>query len=282
MLTAIADGLPPEAGGGDHRAMTTTAAAPAVTDARVEAFRREGFVKVEQIITRGEALSYRAAAETAVARLTSHAGDDEAGLHVLRQYVNVWREDQTLASLTLDPRVGAAAEALAGKPLRLWHDHVLIKRPGKSRPTALHQDQPFWPHDRPETRGPLSAWIALGDVTVEHGCMSFIPGSHTTRGLTPQSTGDDHALIKQVPALAYAQRATVPLRAGDCTFHYGTTAHAAFANVSDTARVAHVVIFMEADTRFDGRKHPVTEPLNLSAGDPLDGELFPRVGSKAG
>ena len=257
---------------------TSSTVKPAhISDEQVASFQRDGFTKVESIISREEALAWREAAVDAVARLTSFSGEDAQGQHVLQQYVNIWREDETLKKLTLDPRVGAAAERLTGKAMRLWHDHVLIKHPGKSKPTAMHQDQPFWPHDMPDTRGPVSAWIALCDVPVERGCMSFIPGTQHLRGLSTQATGNEDALMSQRPELQWQQRATVPLRAGDCTFHYGTTVHGAFSNISDEARIAHVIIFMEADTRYVNIKHPVTDPLGLSEGDVLEGEMFPAV-----
>ena len=42
------------------------------------------------------------------------------------------------------------------------------------------------------------------------------------------------------------------------------------------ARLAHVNIYMDEDTRYSGAAHVVTDPLGLTAGDRLDGEWFPR------
>ena len=44
-------------------------------------------------------------------------------------------------------------------------------------------------------------------------------------------------------------------------------------------REAFAIIYMPDGTNFDGQKHIVTDPLNLTVGDPLNGELFPFVGS---
>jgi ectoine hydroxylase-related dioxygenase (phytanoyl-CoA dioxygenase family) len=65
--------------------------------------------------------------------------------------------------------------------------------------------------------------------------------------------------------------------AGDATFHHGRCPHMATPNLSADKRVAHVVIFMPAETLYSGAGHVVTDPLGLKAGDQLDGELFPRV-----
>jgi ectoine hydroxylase-related dioxygenase (phytanoyl-CoA dioxygenase family) len=67
----------------------------------------------------------------------------------------------------------------------------------------------------------------------------------------------------------------VPLRAGDCTFHHGRTAHYAGPNTTAQPRFAHAIIYMNADTRYNGARHVITDPLHLSPGDLLEGELFP-------
>ena len=71
--------------------------------------------------------------------------------------------------------------------------------------------------------------------------------------------------------------AIVALRAGDCTVHHSYLAHMANANTTDVPRVAHIIIYMDADTTYNGNSHVITDPLHLKTGDPLDGDLFPKV-----
>ena len=187
-----------------------------------------------------------------------------------------------MRALTLHPNVGAVAEQLAGVPLRLWHDQILIKDPHNQKATEFHQDQSYWPHR--DSTHPLSAWIALGDVPVERGCMTFIPGSHRHTELASLDLMDGQGLFRACPELTWEPRVTIPLRAGDCTFHHGRCAHMATPNGTDEPRVAHVVIFMDATTRYqkrrDGQPHPVTDPLGLTEGALLEGDMFPRVGTR--
>ncbi|HEX6972404.1 MAG TPA: phytanoyl-CoA dioxygenase family protein, partial [Limnochordia bacterium] len=164
---------------------------------------------------------------------------------------------------------------LAGVPLRLWHDQVLIKQPQNQAPTEFHQDQPYWPHA--DALHPISAWVALVDVPVERGCMSFIPGSFRRRDLAAQNLADPRSLFSLWPELEWEPRVTLPLQAGDCTFHHGRCAHMAGANQTDAARVAHVIIFTDATTTYTGKRHVVTDPLGLTPGQRLEGELFPLV-----
>lgn len=238
----------------------------------VAAYRRDGFVHIPNMLTPEEVRRYHAAAVEAARRMTNLAANIP---QVFNQTVNVWVEDTVIRDLTLHPRVAAVAKKLAGTPLRLWHDHTLIKPARKSSPTEFHQDGPYWPHIN--AGNSLSAWIALVDVPVERGCMTFIPGVQGRRDLRPQDLTNEHDLMNLDPELRWKPRVTLPLRAGDCTFHHAYTPHMANSNVTDVARVAHIVIYMDADTIYNGNAHPVTDPLGLKPGQALDQELFPQV-----
>jgi ectoine hydroxylase-related dioxygenase (phytanoyl-CoA dioxygenase family) len=252
-----------------------TELAPA-SAAAVEDYRRDGFVRIPGVLAPEEVARFREAALAAAERLPARQYKGEP----FTQLVNTWQADPTLAELTRHPRVAALAEALAGAPLRLWHDQVLIKQPRRSTATELHFDAPYWPHTG--ARHWITAWIALVDVPVERGCMTFLPGSHHRPAeFAGVDLEDPGALLASAPDLVYSERVTLPLRAGDATFHHGRCAHMATPNLTDEPRVAHAVIFMDAGTRFSGAEHPVTEPLGLAAGDPLDGELFPRATAAA-
>jgi len=240
--------------------------------ATVAFYRENGFVHVPGVMTAAEAADFRAAALKAASRL-EHFSVSSGTSTVFDQVVNVWRQDEALRQLTLHPNVAAMAEQLAGIPLRLWHDQLLIKQPGRSRPTEFHQDQPYWPHAN--SSRPISCWIALQDVPVERGCMTFIPGSHRRLDLPRQQLDNPRSLFDLCPDLQWQPRVTVPLRAGDCTFHHGRCAHMATPNNTGEARVAHVVIFIDAVSEYSGAGHPVSDGLGLRAGQRLDHEMFP-------
>jgi len=238
----------------------------------VASYQSLGFIHIPNVLAPEEVDRFHQAALDAAKTMQNHSAGAPM---IFNQTVNVWRHNETIRQLTLHPRIAAIATRLAGVRLRIWHDHTLIKPPVKSVPTEFHQDGPYWPHIN--QRNALSVWVALVDVPVERGCMTFIPGSHMRRDLRPQDLSDSRDLLNIYPELTWAPRVTVPLRAGDCTFHHSYLAHMANANVTDVPRVAHITIYMDADTTFNGNKHVVTDPLGLKVGDPLDGELFPAV-----
>jgi len=244
-----------------------------LSEEAIQAYRHQGFVHIPGVISREEAAEFREAALAASQRLHDNAARYAAG--VFTQLVNVWREDATMRRLSCHPNVSAVAGRLAGVPLRLWHDQVLIKQPHNNAATEFHQDQPYWPHTN--SNHSLSAWIALCDVPVERGCMTFIPGSQTRTDLRTQDLRDADDLFAISPELRWEPRVTIPLRAGDCTFHHSRCAHMATPNFTDEPRVAHVVIFMDACTSYTGSSHVVTDGLSLVPGQLLDGALFPQL-----
>lgn len=234
----------------------------------IEMYRRQGFVSIRGIISPEEVTQFHEAALEVQKRIANYSHHN----NIFTQLVNAWREDATLRQLTLHPNVAAVAQKLAEVPLRIWHDQILIKQPHNNAPTEFHQDQPYWPHAN--STHALSVWIALVDVPVERGCMTFIPGSQTKTELTSQDLSDAGDLMRMCPDLVWMQRVTIPLRAGDCTFHHARTAHMATPNFTDDPRVAHVVIYMDASTTYTGKKHVITDPLELQTGQELTGDLF--------
>ena len=248
--------------------MKSTGITKSLTQEEVNFYRENGFVRIRQVLSADEVDRYRDAALDAVEKIKSYHHDD-----ILNQRVNLWRESEAMRSLTLHPKLAHLAGQLSGVPLRLWHDQLLIKDPGKSAATEFHQDQPYWPHKGGCSA--LTAWVALVDVPVERGCLSFIPGTHRIDDLPRHELSDARSLFRLRPELAWEPRVTLPLRAGDCTFHHGRTAHYAHPNQTGEPRIAHAVIYTDAQTIYTGQPHVVTDPLSLEPGQVLDDGHFP-------
>jgi phytanoyl-CoA hydroxylase len=251
--------------------MPTVSATITLSADSIDAYRRDGFVHVPNVLDAAEVAS----AHDAAIELSSSMESQRYKGEPFTQLVNGWLHDERIRALTLNPRIAELAETLAGLPLRLWHDQTLIKQPQRSTATEFHLDAPYWPHA--DARHWLTAWVALVDVPVERGCMTFLPGSHLGEDFVRVDLENATALFEALPHLRWRPRVTVPLRAGDLTFHHGLTAHAATPNLTDEPRVAHAVIFMDADTHYSGAPHVVTDPLGLAPGKPFEHELFPRV-----
>ena len=254
--------------------MTSTAVASSsiqLDEDTVSSYRRDGFVHVPAVLTPDEVSRYRTAAE----RVHSQRDGLPYAGAIFKQIIQVWTFDDVLRELTLHPGIASAATQLAGIPLRIWHDQLLVKAPHNGARTEFHQDAPYWPHS---SRHCLSAWIALTDVPVERGCMTFIPGQQERHEIRPVDLTSDTDMFAAAPDLTWKRRVTVPLRAGDATFHNGFTPHTANANDTDEYRWAQVNIYIDRDTTYTGSAHVVTDPLGLAVGDELPDTEFPPVG----
>lgn len=246
-----------------------------VDDRSIEYYRTNGFLRVREVLSTDEVERYAHAARRYVDdhRSESYATGDKD--RIFTQLVNVWQRDDTLRELTTHPGLAGIATQLAGMPLRLWHDQLLVKQPHNEAATEAHQDRPYWPHAT--SRHSLSAWVALVDVPAERGCMTFLPGSHDRSDLRKQDLSDSDDLFRADPTLRWTERVTVPLRAGDCTFHHSYVGHLAGPNRTDDPRFAQVVVYMDADTTYDGSAHIVTDDLGLAPGAGLGEPTFPAV-----
>jgi len=245
-----------------------------VSAAQIANYHQHGFVHTPGILTPAEAEDFRARFLSATEKAQNLAGG--YGSAVFDQYVNLWQQtDPSLVNLALHPRMRAAATALAGEPLRLWHDHLLVKRAKNGVPTEWHQDQPYWPHA--DSAGALSAWVALVDAPQIRGCMSYIPGSHRHVELAAQDLQDAQDLFRRCPELQWLPAVTVPVKAGDVVWHHARTAHRAEANRSEVDRVVVSVIYMPRSTRFTGGAHICTQGRGYPVGEILAGPAFPEV-----
>jgi ectoine hydroxylase-related dioxygenase (phytanoyl-CoA dioxygenase family) len=171
--------------------------------------------------------------------------------------------------------LGDLAARLSGQPVRIWHDQALFKEPREGAKTPWHQDAHYWPHA--DRRNQISIWIALKDATLNNGCMSFIPGSQHAEG-GRIDLADPQDLFELAPEFKGVKPRTIELSSGSCTFHNGLTFHYAGPNKSDAMREAFAILFMPDGTKYDGKKHVVTDELEFNVGDKLEGEMFPAVG----
>ncbi len=250
----------------DLRVPSTGGPLPAAV---IDSYRRNGFVQLHGVLTPAEVERYAAAAR----EVYEHGQALNASDPTFKQVVNVWRDDPVLRELTLHAGLAAAATELAGMGLRLWHDQLLMKKPHNQAATEFHQDAPYWPHA--QARHSLSAWVALVDVPLERGCMTFLPGQQERRDLRAVDLTDRTDLFAAAPDLVYSPRVTLPLRAGDVTFHNGYTPHSAHPNDTDEVRLAQVIVYVDREVLYDGRPHVCTDPLGLGAGQRLPDAEFP-------
>jgi phytanoyl-CoA hydroxylase len=230
---------------------------------RREAFERDGFVVVEDLLDPAEVaaclevygrfLDGRIDAGPKRSDLGAHAPAARKGVENITQIM--W-PSALLPDLLATPcyeRALAAARGLLGPDVDMDFDMLIDKAPLTGTPTPWHQDRAYW-IDLPDLRA-ASAWLALDEATVENGCMWFVPGSHREplRHHRPAATGG--ALSCEA---GEAEAVAVPLRPGSATFHAGGTVHGSRGNSTGGHRRAWILNFrprdmirLERDRGFD-------------------------------
>jgi len=255
-----------------------------VPDEKVDFFQENGYVALRDVLNDREVEALRRgvgkARDEREDAARDLAGDDEEAERIL-QMINLWEQYPEVQAYIQGGRVAKMAQRLTGSSsVRLYHDQALVKEPGPSAPSPWHQDQPYWPSAEP---GMLSCWMALDDVTVERGCMQFIPGSHKWGEFPPISfEGEGAALKEHVSEEQKAQWNPQPveLEAGSCTFHHGLTFHYANANTTDHIRRALVAIFIPEGITYgpdEDMDNPFEDSITSEVGEPLRGTRFPQL-----
>ncbi|MBA3710337.1 MAG: phytanoyl-CoA dioxygenase family protein [Planctomycetes bacterium] len=251
-----------------------------VTPEHISHYRENGFVLVEDLLDQAEIAELSAAVAHGVAEMGDRKivggndwkDGDSFYDNVFVQRLNLWKNEPVVKRYMLGAEIGAMASALAGvDALRVWHDQTLQKKPW-ANPTSWHLDTPYWSFD---SRDALSIWIALDDVTMQNGCMYYLPGSNRLVNFENVGIGPNMGdLFNLYPALKTIEPVAVPMRAGSCAFHNGLTAHAAGPNMTPRWRRAMTCAYMPDGCTFNGKGNILTaeQIARLKIGDRLDDE----------
>ena len=105
-----------------------------------------------------------------------------------------------LAEAARNPRILDIVEAILGPDLLAWSVELFIKEPGSVKTVSWHQDITYW--GMGETDDEVTAWIALSDVSIEAGCMRFLPGSHKGGLVAHNDTFADDNLLSRGQQIA--------------------------------------------------------------------------------
>lgn len=228
----------------------------------VEAFRRDGHVRLEGLATPSEVAAYReviAAAVEANRQDRRPLAERDTYGKAFIQVSNLWTGDQRVARFVQAKRfAGVAAELLGCTRLRLYEDQALFKEAGGGM-TPWHQDGVYWPFERGTKT--VTMWMPLVDVGPDMGGMAFAIGSHergALSGLVISDRSQEHfeALVARGD---YPVAQPSPLRAGDATFHAGWTLHRASPNRTGGSRDVMTVIYFADGARLGRRLSPSQE-----------------------
>lgn len=219
--------------------------------AQIAAFQRDGHTCVRALASPAEVAAYAPLFAEAVAD-RAHAvkpmNERDTYGKAFLQIMNLWREDERLKRFVFAHRFAkVAAELLGVEGVRLYHDQALYKEPFGGH-TPWHQDQHYWPLDTDHT---ITLWMPLVDITADMGVMDFASGSHRLGylGDMPISDESEAAWSRLIAEKGFQIANHGDMQAGDATFHYGWTLHAALANSTPRMRDVLTMIYYAEGTK---------------------------------
>ncbi|MEH6525147.1 MAG: phytanoyl-CoA dioxygenase family protein [Sneathiella sp.] len=184
------------------------------------------------------------------------------------------------------PAAAAAAALMNSKQVQLFHDHVLVKEPGTSKPTPWHQDAPYYFVEGEQT---VSFWSPMDPV--KEATLRCVAGSHKWEKLVlPMrwlsgdgfyNNTDEYMPVPDPDSDPDLYRvAEWEMAPGDAIAFNYRTLHGARGNNTAIRRRAFSLRFVGDDARYTARPGPTSPPFpghGMTEGQKLREDWFPIV-----
>jgi len=152
---------------------------------QLKEYREQGYLHARGVFDAEELEELRGAIDRI---LESVAGTEHDRNHrwqavaqeaVLKGFHDVQYHDAAFTRAAAQPRLVAILTELLGPNVQLHHTKMLVKPPAQGASFPMHQDYPYFPHERHSV---VAASVHLDDTDLENGCLRVVPGS---QGLGP-------------------------------------------------------------------------------------------------
>jgi ectoine hydroxylase-related dioxygenase (phytanoyl-CoA dioxygenase family) len=250
-------------------------------------FERDGAVCVRELVGPESLAQAEAAIDAVVAdpsplALRASADDDGA---FFEDFCNWDRIPALEAFIRGCAGSRVAADLLATRELRLYHDHVLVKEAATVQRTPWHQDQPYYNVDG---RQGVSMWLPVDPVPRESS-LEIVAGSHLGPWYVPRTFLHHEAkwfpagTLEEFPDHDGEPSGRVlswQLEPGDAVFFHFSAVHGAAGSVR--RRRVLSVRYLGDDMRHAPRPWRTSPPFEgledeLAAGAPMRGPRFPSL-----
>jgi non-haem Fe2+, alpha-ketoglutarate-dependent halogenase len=214
----------------------------ALSDAQIEQFNRNGYLKGIRIFDQAESLENRRYFDELLARTLASGGTSYSISTAHLKYGRVYE-------LLTDRRIVAYVRDLLGENVIAWGSHFFCKMPHDGKRVSWHQDASYWPLSPSKT---ATVWLAIDDADRENACMRFIPGTHHFGHLTYRLTENDESNVLNQSvenAEEFGEPIDVELKAGEISIHNDLLLHGSEANNSDRRRCGLTLRYCAADVR---------------------------------
>jgi ectoine hydroxylase-related dioxygenase (phytanoyl-CoA dioxygenase family) len=233
----------------------------ALTAQRIDTFRRDGVLIVEDAITpaqlaalcrefaawveesRGHDAAYGAMVDGRP-RFDVEPGHS-AERPALRRVAAPADISETYYAVMADSRMTDLVADLIGPDLRFHHCKINSKLPGATTQVKWHQDFLYDPHSNTDM---VTALLMLDEVTKENGPLEVVPGSHTGPLHSLWHDGVFTGAVTDETAAALGGRAVSCVGpAGAVCLMHGCLLHGSAANRSGRPRTLFICVYAAAD-----------------------------------
>ena len=262
-----------------------------ITQDHIDTFQRDGVVLIKGLFA-DHIDALRAGIDRNMADPGPYAAEN---LHAhengrfFDDYCN-WQRIPEFRQVIVDSPVAAVgADLMQSETVQLFHDHVLVKEPGTSKPTPWHSDGPYYFVEGQQT---VSFWSPLDPVT--DASLRCVAGSHLwpkpvlpTRWLAETSFYPNEDDYMPVPD-PDAEGMTVvewPMEPGDAVAFNFNILHGARGNDTTQRRRAFSLRLVGDDARYTERPGKTSPPFpghDMVQGQKLREDWFPIIHPQSG
>jgi phytanoyl-CoA hydroxylase len=216
---------------------------------RAEFYKKNGYLLVKGLFSREEVEHMRGGVERVIERAARSKFDSNATWQgnylenedvrklVLKGFHDLQYHEAVFMRAATHPGLVDILTELIGPNVQLHHSKMLVKPPEKGAAFPMHQDYPYFPHER---HSMLAASVHLDDADMENGCICVVPGSHKD-GPLPH-VGQHYLNHVQYPI---SMGTPCPAEAGDVLFFNYLTIHG--SNPNRSSRIRRNVLFQYRD-----------------------------------
>ena len=213
-----------------------------LSQAAVEAYRRDGYYAPVRVMSAADAQGFRAALEAHEAKLGQPL---QSNMRHKTHLLFTWAD-----ALVHHPKVLDAVEDAIGPDILCWTTTFFIKEANSPGFVSWHQDSTYWGLDPDEV---ITAWVAFTEVDEANGYMQVIPGSHKIDQLPHVDTFHKDNLLSRGQEIAVEvdvnKAVGLAMHAGEMSLHHIKLVHGSAANRTNDRRIGLAIRYIPTYVR---------------------------------
>ena len=210
-----------------------------LTEQQRAAFRDDGYVAPLDVMSPGEAESYRVRVEEFIATVPD-PGQLRTKVHL---------DCPALLELVWQPGILDAVSGVLGPDLLCRSSSLFIKESHDGAFVAWHQDSTYWGLSEPDV---VTAWVSFSESSVESGAMRMVPGTHREQVAHRDTFAPDNLLSRGQEIMVEVDEASavdVVLRPGEMSLHHVRMFHGSPPNRSVDRRIGYAIRYIPTHVR---------------------------------